>query len=87
MRAFFASEINHLAPLIGTDDTVTYLLPMLLVLFRDEASEVRLNVISSLTAINDVIGVEMLSQSLLPAIADLAQVQIPYNIHILFKPL
>ena len=35
--------------------------------------KVRLNVISSLDSINSTIGVELLSQSLLPAIVDLAQ--------------
>jgi serine/threonine-protein phosphatase 2A regulatory subunit A len=42
-------------------------------LLRDAASEVRLNLISSLSALNEVIGVDLLSQSLLPAILDLAQ--------------
>jgi len=44
-----------------------------LLLLRDAASEVRLNLISSLSALNEVIGVDLLSQSLLPAILDLAQ--------------
>jgi hypothetical protein len=42
-------------------------------LLRDAASEVRLNLIASLSALNEVIGVDLLSQSLLPAILDLAQ--------------
>ena len=37
------------------------------------ASEVRLNLVSSLGALNEVIGVDLLSQPLLPAILDLAQ--------------
>jgi serine/threonine-protein phosphatase 2A regulatory subunit A len=40
VRAFFANEVNLLAPLLGTDDTVQYLLPLLLQLLRDETSEV-----------------------------------------------
>lgn len=50
-----------------------HLLPILLLLLRDETSQVRLNVISNLDVINSVIGVDLLSQSLLPAIIDLAE--------------
>jgi HEAT repeat len=49
-------------------------------LLKDEASEVRLNIISKLDKVNDgfalltvVIGIELLSQSLLPAIIALAE--------------
>jgi serine/threonine-protein phosphatase 2A regulatory subunit A len=47
--------------------------PPVLLLLRDAASDVRVNLISSLSALNEVIGVDLLSQSLLPAIVDLAQ--------------
>jgi serine/threonine-protein phosphatase 2A regulatory subunit A len=98
VRSFFALEVNKLAPLLGRDETVQYLLPLLLTLLRDSNSEVivsyvcscapfcplhscsilppiqvRLNVISGLDSINDVIGIELLSQSLLPAVTELAQ--------------
>jgi serine/threonine-protein phosphatase 2A regulatory subunit A len=73
VRSFFAAEVGQLAPLLGREDTVQHVLPLLLTLLRDESSEVRLNVISGLDAINNVIGVELLSQSLLPAITELAK--------------
>jgi serine/threonine-protein phosphatase 2A regulatory subunit A len=99
VRSSLASAINNMASILGREDTVEYLLPMLLQLLRDEASEVplglssvfsmhngyiitsyfvlinqvRLSIISNLDAINGVIGVELLSQSLLPAIVDLAE--------------
>jgi serine/threonine-protein phosphatase 2A regulatory subunit A len=49
-----------------------HLLPLFLTLLKDEASEVRLNVISKLDGVNQVIGIPTLSQSLLPALTDLA---------------
>ncbi|KAJ1418998.1 protein phosphatase 2, partial [Ochromonadaceae sp. CCMP2298] len=73
VRSFFAAEVGQLAPLLGREDTVQHVLPLLLTLLRDESSEVRLNVISGLDAINNVIGVDLLSQSLLPAITELAK--------------
>ena len=73
VRAALALVATELAPLLGRDATITYLVPPVLLLLRDAASEVRLNLISSLPALNEVIGVDLLSQSLLPAILDLAQ--------------
>jgi len=40
VRSFFATEVNLLAPLLGKEDTVTHILPLLLVLLRDTNSEV-----------------------------------------------
>jgi serine/threonine-protein phosphatase 2A regulatory subunit A len=73
VRAALAKVATELAPLLGKDATITYLVPPVLLLLRDAASEVRLNLISSLSSLNSVIGVDLLSQSLLPAILDLAQ--------------
>lgn len=73
VRAALAMVATGLAPVLGKDATITYLVPPVLLLLRDAASEVRLNLISSLSALNEVIGVDLLSQSLLPAILDLAQ--------------
>lgn len=39
---------------------------------RIQCPDVRLNIISNLAALNDVIGIEQLSQTLLPAITELA---------------
>ena len=73
VRAALAMVATELAPILGKDATISYLVPPVLLLLRDAASEVRLNLISSLSALNEVIGVDLLSQSLLPAILDLAQ--------------
>jgi serine/threonine-protein phosphatase 2A regulatory subunit A len=40
VRAFFAIEINYLSPLLGREATVQHILPMLLLLLRDDTSEV-----------------------------------------------
>lgn len=53
--------------------TVEHLLPLFLVMLKDEVPEVRLNIISNLESVNSVIGVKQLSQSLLPAIVELAE--------------
>lgn len=73
VRAALAMVATQLAPILGKDATITYLVPPILLLLRDAASEVRLNLISSLESLNQVIGVDLLSQSLLPAIVDIAQ--------------
>lgn len=71
--AALASVIMNLAPALGKDDTIKFLLPMFLQLLKDEFPDVRLNIISRLDAVNKVIGIELLSQSLLPAIVELAE--------------
>ena len=53
--------------------TIEHLLPMFLTQLKDEVPEVRLNIISNLDCVNEVIGIKQLSQSLLPAIVDLAE--------------
>jgi len=73
VRGALAMVATELAPILGRETTIMLLVPPVLLLLRDAASEVRLNLISSLSALNEVIGVDLLSQSLLPAILDLAQ--------------
>jgi serine/threonine-protein phosphatase 2A regulatory subunit A len=46
---------------------------LLLQLLRDTNSEVRLNIVAHLGEVNSVIGVELLAQSLLPTIFELAR--------------
>jgi serine/threonine-protein phosphatase 2A regulatory subunit A len=46
---------------------------MFLQMLKDEFPDVRLNIISKLERVNNVIGIELLSQSLLPAIVQLAE--------------
>ena len=41
VRASLAAVVNDLAPILGREDTVEFLLPMLLELLRDESSEVK----------------------------------------------
>ncbi|KAJ3381725.1 hypothetical protein HDU84_004889 [Entophlyctis sp. JEL0112] len=71
VRAALATEISSLAPILGKEQTIEHLLPLFLLLLKDDASEVRLNIISKLDKVND--GIELLSQSLLPAIVELAE--------------
>jgi serine/threonine-protein phosphatase 2A regulatory subunit A len=72
VRAALAMVVTDLAPILGRNDTITHLLPPMLILLRDSTSEVRLNIISSLSLLTETIGPELLTQSLLPAILDLA---------------
>jgi serine/threonine-protein phosphatase 2A regulatory subunit A len=46
---------------------------MFLQMLKDEFPDVRLHIISKLELVNNVIGIELLSQSLLPAIVQLAE--------------
>lgn len=73
VRAALGMVATELASYLGKDATISDLVPQVLLLLRDTTSEVRLNVISSLGALNEVIGVDLLSQSLFPAIIDLAE--------------
>lgn len=49
------------------------MLQLFLQCLKDEFPDVRLNIISKLDNVNQVIGVELLSQSLLPAIVELSE--------------
>lgn len=71
--ASLASVIMNLAPIFGREHTIDHLLELFLTLLKDDFPEVRLNIISKLDAVNKVIGIELLSQSLLPAIVELAE--------------
>jgi len=55
-----------LAPVFGKESTIEHLLDLFLQFLKDDFPEVRLNIISKLDQVNKVIGVDMLSQSLLP---------------------
>lgn len=46
---------------------------MPILIFPSQCPEVRLNIISNLDCVNEVIGIRQLSQSLLPAIVELAE--------------
>ncbi|GJN12897.1 hypothetical protein PR202_ga31220 [Eleusine coracana subsp. coracana] len=70
VRSALASVIMGMAPVLGKDATIEQLLPIFLSLLKDEFPDVRLNIISKL---DQVIGIDLLSQSLLPAIVELAE--------------
>lgn len=72
VRAALASNIMGLAPLLQKDKTIEYLIDIFLALLKDEFPDVRLNIIAKLDAVNSV-GIDLLAQSLLPAIVDLAE--------------
>ena len=61
-------------------NTIEHLLPLFLSQLKDECPDVRLNIISNLDCVNEVIGIQQLSQSLLPAIVELAEVGINHII-------
>lgn len=73
VKSALASVIMGLAPILGKDLTVDHLLPLFLTQLKDDCPEVRLNIISNLDCVNEVIGIQQLSQSLLPAIVELAE--------------
>jgi len=73
VKSALAGVIMGLAPLLGKDNTIEHLLPLFLTQLKDECAEVRLNIISNLESVNEVIGIEQLSASLLPAIVELAE--------------
>ncbi|EDS39336.1 serine/threonine protein phosphatase 2a regulatory subunit a [Culex quinquefasciatus] len=73
VKSALASVIMGLSPILGRNNTIEHLLQLFLLQLKDEWPEVRLNIISTLDCINDVIGIQQLSQSLLPAIVELAE--------------
>jgi serine/threonine-protein phosphatase 2A regulatory subunit A len=73
VKTALASVIMGLAPIVGKDTTIEHLLPLFLAQLKDDCPEVRLNIISNLESVNKVIGIQQLSQSLLPAIVELAE--------------
>merc|ERR1711935_811192 len=72
VRTSLASAIMGLAPVVGGEGTIAKLVPLFLVLLQDEVPEVRLNVVSKIGQVNTVVGIQVLSERLLPAIVGLA---------------
>ncbi|GIX88389.1 hypothetical protein CEXT_202481 [Caerostris extrusa] len=73
VKSALASVIMGLSPILGKQNTIEHLLPLFLSQLKDECPDVRLNIISNLDCVNEVIGITQLSQSLLPAIVELAE--------------
>ena len=59
--------------MIGKAPTNEHILPIFLALLRDESSDVRLNLFKKLEELNNVIGLENLQQSIVPALKDLSE--------------
>lgn len=72
VRAALAETILTLCPLIGKKATNDHILQIFLLLLRDENSDVRVNLFKHLDDITKVIDLESLSQSLFPALNELA---------------
>lgn len=72
VRAALASNIMGLAPILQKEKTIEHLIDIFLLLLKDEFPDVRLNIIAKLDAVNSV-GIDLLAQSLLPAIVELAE--------------
>mmetsp|Transcript_69013 Transcript_69013/g.224993 ORF Transcript_69013/g.224993 Transcript_69013/m.224993 type:complete len:597 (-) Transcript_69013:110-1900(-) len=73
VRASLAGSVLSLAPIFGTKLTVDHLINVFLLLMRDDTPEVRLKLISTLGELSSVVGIDVLSQSLLPSIKDLGK--------------
>lgn len=63
--------LQVLTPEFGKASTNEHILPVFLQLLRDESTDVRLALFKQLNFLNEVIGIENLSQSLLPAVNEL----------------
>ncbi|CAB1348505.1 unnamed protein product [Coregonus sp. 'balchen'] len=86
VKSALASVIMGLSTILGKDNTVEHLLPLFLAQLKDECPEVRLNIISNLDCVNEVIGIRQLSQSLLPAIVELAEDAKPRSLSMCLFP-
>ena len=73
MRSSLAENLLGLCPIIDKAATNEHILPLFLALLRDESSDVRLNLFKKLEDLNQVIGIENLSQSIIPALTELSQ--------------
>lgn len=58
VKSALAGVIMGLSPILGKDNTVNHLLPLFLSQLKDECPEVRLNIISNLDCVNEVIGIQ-----------------------------
>merc|ERR1719221_317752 len=73
VRASLAGSVLSLSPIFGSQLTVEYLINIFLHLIRDESPDVRLKLIGTLGDLSTVVGIEALSQSLLPSIKELGK--------------
>ena len=74
VRAAIATVVMAIAPIFENASTVEgSILPIILTLLRDEYPDVRLNIISNLEQVSNIIGIQLLQKNLLPAIVALAE--------------
>lgn len=71
--AALASVVAGISVPLGKEKTQSSLFDLFLQLLKDDNPEVRLNVISNMDTINKVVGIQLLADSLLPAIVRLAE--------------
>ena len=55
VKSALAGVIMGLSPVVGKDNTIEHLLPLFLTQLKDECPEVRLNIISNLDCVNEVL--------------------------------
>ena len=72
VRSALAENLLSICPIIEKPATNEHILPLFLALLRDESSDVRLNLFKRLEDLNQVIGIENLSQSIIPALTELS---------------
>ncbi len=63
-----ASSILHLCKVIGKKNTTDLILPKFLQLLKDEDEHVRLTIFKNVGLICDILGVDTLSQTTMPAL-------------------
>lgn len=73
MRSALSENMLSLCPIIGKTTSQQHILPIFLLLLRDESSEVRLNLFKRLDDLNSVIGIEELQTSLIPSLEELSK--------------
>lgn len=65
VKSALAGVIMGLSPILGKENTVNHLLPLFLSQLKDECPEVRLNIISNLDCVNEVIGIQQVSMNII----------------------
>lgn len=72
VRCALAENILTICPKIQKGPTNEFILPIFLVLLRDDDSKVRLSLFKRLEDLNQVIGISDLQQSIIPSLAELS---------------
>ncbi|CAN4086726.1 unnamed protein product [Withania somnifera] len=80
VRSALASDIVGLAAILGKDATIEHLFPIFHSFLKGNSSDVRLEIISKVVQMNEVIGTDLLSQSLLSVIVELTDVRHSWRI-------